>query len=398
MFANRNSRARFKPADGQQVIVRGHLSLYQGRGDFQAIVEHMEPAGAGALRAAYEQLRMSLAAEGLFDDDRKQQLLAYPEHIGIVSSASGAALQDVLAVLARRYPIAAVTVIPALVQGPGAEEAIIRALHRAAEINADLIILTRGGGSLEDLWAFNLASVVRAVAASPIPIISAIGHETDVTLTDFAADLRAPTPSVAAEVATPDKAELLRTLRGIEQTLINRLQQRLQAQQLHLARTRKRLVPPQRVLQQLMQRADQSEMRLRSSSHQLFARLRQRLASSTVRLHATAPDKQLKAHRVRRSQLQQRLLRAQHVSIGSQRSRFENLTRALNAVSPLATLERGFAIVMSGPTTATQPWGSPLSRAEAAKPGQELLAHLADGTLVCTVNEQRPSPVQLSTK
>jgi len=227
MFANKNRRLRFKPANGDQVVLRGNLSLYTGRGDFQMIVENMQAAGEGALRAAFDALREKLAAEGLFDEDRKQDFLEYPEHICIISSATGAALQDVLSVLERRYPIARVTLLPVLVQGPGSEADVLGALVDAEDLDADLIILTRGGGSLEDLWTFNLESVVRAVADCQIPTISAIGHETDITLTDFAADLRAPTPSVAAELATPDGAQILHALAGTEETLTLRMQQML---------------------------------------------------------------------------------------------------------------------------------------------------------------------------
>ena len=279
MFANKNRRLRFKPANGDQVIVRGNLSLYTGRGDFQMIAEHIEAAGEGALRVAFEALKNKLDAEGLFREDLKQDFLEYPEHICVISSQSGAALQDVLSVLGRRYPIARVSLLPVLVQGPGSEAEVVAALEAAADIDADTVILTRGGGSLEDLWTFNLESVVRAVVDCPIPLISAIGHETDVTLTDFAADLRAPTPSVAAELATPDGAELLRGLEATQQTLALNMQRLIGLNQRRLTQAAQRLVPPQRVLQQLMQRADQLDAKLLRQTQMSLAMANERLDS-----------------------------------------------------------------------------------------------------------------------
>ena len=398
MFAGRNRRVSYRPADGDQVIVRGHLSLYTGRGDFQAIVEHMEPAGAGALRAAFDALRAKLAAEGLFAEDRKRDLLMYPEHLCVVSSASGAALQDVLAVLARRYPIARVTVLSTLVQGSAAAPAVERALQRAAELDADLIIVTRGGGSLEDLWTFNTESVVRAVAASPIPVISAIGHETDVTLTDFAADLRAPTPSAAAELATPDAAELLRQLAGVNQSLHTSMQRSLQQAQRRLSDTRRRLPSPRRIVEQFMQRTDQLDERLLAATRRRLSNAEQRLHALTHRARQASPARRLQEQRQRLTGLRARLERASGQQRQQWQQRLTGLLRALDAVSPLRTLSRGYAIVGEGPASAASPWGAPLHSSHAITPGSELLAHLADGTLVCRVDARRALPAELSTE
>ena len=395
MFANKNRRLRFKPSNGDQVILRGNLSLYTGRGDFQMIAEHMEPAGEGALRAAFEALKNQLEAEGLFREDIKQSFLEYPEHICIISSVSGAALQDVLAVLARRYPIAKVTLLPVLVQGPGSEAEVILALARAATINADLVILTRGGGSLEDLWTFNLESVVRAVADCPVPLISAIGHETDVTLSDFAADLRAPTPSVAAELATPDRADLLRSLSGTEQTLVALMARLLQTHDTALTNTSRRLIPPQRVLQQLMQRADQYELQLRRHQQARMTKVQDRLANARLRLLNLSPQRTLSRQTDALANLRDRLQRSCAQLLATQDARLAALARALNAVSPLNTMDRGFGIVTRGPASPTQPWGEPLAGAKALQPGDELLAHLVDGTLACEVKQIRPLPVEL---
>lgn len=396
MFANKNRRLRFKPANGDQVILRGNLSLYTGRGDFQMIAEHMEPAGEGALRVAFEALKNKLEAEGLFRDDIKQNFLEFPAHICIISSASGAALQDVLSVLARRYPIASVTLLPVLVQGPGSEADVVAALAQAETIDADLVILTRGGGSLEDLWTFNLESVVRAVADCNVPLISAIGHETDITLTDFAADLRAPTPSVAAELATPDGADLLRALNSTEQAFISLMTRTLHTHRTGLGSTARRLVPPQRILQQLMQRADQYELQLRRKQTALLSQASVRLANARRRLLSVSPQRTLNRQSEALSSLRGRLRRASTQLLTIQENRLAAVARALNAVSPLNTLDRGFAIVTKGPASADQPWGAPLSGANALESGDELLAHLGDGTLACEVKQIRPLPVELS--
>ncbi|MEM7077898.1 MAG: exodeoxyribonuclease VII large subunit [Pseudomonadota bacterium] len=194
MFANRNRAAKVQPGDGQMVVLRGRVSLYEGRGDFQIIVDQIEPAGAGALQQAFEALKRKLAGEGLFAGERKRPLPTWPTHIAVVTSATGAALRDVLAVWQRRYPALRVTVVPSLVQGEAAQAALIDAISRAQSVSADALLLTRGGGSLEDLWAFNLEPVARALAASNIPTVCAVGHEIDTTICDYVADVRAPTP------------------------------------------------------------------------------------------------------------------------------------------------------------------------------------------------------------
>ena len=214
MFANANRRARLQPSNGQQVLLRGRVSLYEGRGEFQVIVEHMEPAGEGALRAAFEALKRQLDAEGLFETQRKRALPELPRKVAVVTSPTGAALRDVLSVWQRRYPGLEVIVVPTLVQGAEAEAEILKALGRAEALAPDLILLTRGGGSMEDLWVFNAESITRALAAIEIPVVSAIGHEIDVAMTDFVADLRAPTPSAAAEVIVPDGEELAQWFDG----------------------------------------------------------------------------------------------------------------------------------------------------------------------------------------
>ncbi len=396
MFANKNRRLRFKPANGDQVIVRGNLSLYTGRGDFQMIAEHIEAAGEGALRVAFEALKNKLDAEGLFREDLKQDFLEYPEHICVISSQSGAALQDVLSVLGRRYPIARVSLLPVLVQGPGSEAEVVAALEAAADIDADTVILTRGGGSLEDLWTFNLESVVRAVVDCPIPLISAIGHETDVTLTDFAADLRAPTPSVAAELATPDGAELLRGLEATQQTLALNMQRLIGLNQRRLTQAAQRLVPPQRVLQQLMQRADQLDAKLLRQTQMSLAMANERLDSLRRRFKQVSPKHTLIRKTETLESIAARLRRAGNQHLHDAQLRFSAVVRAFDAVNPLASLDRGLAYVTAGPADASKPWGSTLDSAMRLKAGDELLAHVSDGTIACEVKEIRKHPVDIS--
>ena len=396
MFANKNRRLRFKPANGDQVIVRGNLSLYTGRGDFQMIAEHIEAAGEGALRVAFEALKNKLTAEGLFREDLKQDFLEYPDHICIISSQTGAALQDVLSVLARRYPIARVSLLPVLVQGPGSEAEVVAALESAADIDADTVILTRGGGSLEDLWTFNLESVVRAVVDCPIPLISAIGHETDITLTDFAADLRAPTPSVAAELATPDGTELLRNLQATEQTLTLNMRRLISASERQLAQATQRLVPPQRVLQQLMQRADQLDAKLLRQTQMSLALANERLANLCRRFEQVTPKHALMRKTEALDSIAARLRRTGLQHLHDTQQRFNAVVRAFNAVNPLASLDRGLAYVTAGPAGASKPWGTTLESATTLSAGDELLAHVSDGTIACEVKEIRKHPIDIS--
>ncbi|MFW6093559.1 MAG: exodeoxyribonuclease VII large subunit, partial [Pseudomonadota bacterium] len=276
MFAGRNRAVRFRPQDGAEVIVRGRVSLYEPRGDFQVIAEHMEPAGEGALRAAFEALKERLSAEGLFDPERKRALPVLPQRLAVISSASGAALRDVLHVIERRFPALEVILLPVAVQGEQAEGDVLAALERVPQLDPDVVLLTRGGGSLEDLWTFNTERVARAVAACPFPTVSAVGHQTDVTITDFAADHRAPTPSAGAELITPDRRELLGSLTDIEARLARELHADVRGHRRHLQHLRARLVDPRRRLAQQMQRADELDERLRrATAARIDARHRQ---------------------------------------------------------------------------------------------------------------------------
>ncbi len=293
MFKLKAQLLRFKPADGQRVLARARVSLYEARGEFQLIVEHMEEAGEGALRRAFEELKARLEAEGLFDTARKRNLPASPRRIGVITSPSGAAIRDVLHVIARRFPLAEIEIMPVPVQGKEAPPAIVKMLRAAARAaRHDVLLLTRGGGSIEDLWAFNDESVARAIHASTVPVISAIGHEIDFTIADFVADLRAPTPSAAAEMLVADAAEVRRRLQRDRHVLASTLRRHLRAltQRVDHGHARLHNLHPSARLRVGRERLTALRLRLRGSHprtrmqpwHQHLAGLSRRLRHSTA--------------------------------------------------------------------------------------------------------------------
>ncbi len=389
MFASRNRFVRAPVGNGITVIVRARLSVYEARGEFQAIVEHVEPAGEGALRAAYERLRADLHAEGLFDGDRKQPLPAFPGHLALISSPSGAAPRDVLAVLRRRFPCLRVTWFHVAVQGDEAPGQIVTALDRAERMRSrpDAIILTRGGGSLEDLWAFNTEVVVRRVANATIPVVSAVGHETDVTLCDFAADQRAATPSAAAELATPDRDDLRRRIDRLQRTLRLQATARLQGHQQALATTARRLVHPGRAVEQWMQRTDELTLRLQREMAARLTTASTALEHRTRLLHRASPAQRIARLSPQLLQLGRRLRVAVARRLADATARTESTARGLHAVSPLQTLGRGYAIVAKGEGK----WGTPVPSVDHVMAGEHIRAHVADGAIEATVTgtEQR---------
>lgn len=379
MFASRNRFLRFRPADGLSVVLRARLSVYEARGDFQALVEHAEPAGEGALRIALEQLRARLAAEGLFDAERKRPLPTFPRHIAIVSSRDGAALKDVLAVLRRRFPCVRVTCFYVAVQGPEAEGQILAALDRAERMRhrPDVVILTRGGGSLEDLAAFNLESVARRIHAAGVPVVSAVGHETDTTIADFVADRRAPTPSAAAELATPDRAAVARRLAAAATALRSRTTQRLRLDTRLLAATERRLVHPGRTVEQRLLRTDELGERLAAAMRGTLRRLAGAHRHQRALLARANPEARLRWAAQRLGAVETQLAAAAAAGRERQRARVEALARALQAVSPLATMARGYAVVAAPDGSR---WGKPLVSAAATQAGQLVSIHWADGS------------------
>ncbi len=346
MFRGRNQQVRFQPQQGQQVLVRARVSLYENRGDYQLIAEHMEEAGHGALQRAFEALKEKLLQEGLFDEARKRPLPALPQHIGVITSGTGAAIRDILTVLQRRFPSIPVTLIPVPVQGKEAAPAIVRALDLANRAELfDVLIVGRGGGSLEDLWPFNEEMVARAIAGSEVPVVSAVGHEVDFTIADFVADLRAPTPSAAAELVVPDASDWLTQFRGYAQRLTQLMQRRLRAEQQHVQHLGKRLRHPGERLQQQSQRLDGLELRLNQVMRQRLTTARQRLDNLAARQKAQRPEPRLRQWRLQVEQHRERLNRQMQQIIKQQRQRLGEAGRLLHSVSPLNTLERGYAIV-----------------------------------------------------
>ena len=386
LFASRNRFVRFMPQDGLEVLVRGTLTLYEARGEFQAIVEHIEPAGEGALRAAFEQLKARLAAQGLFAEERKRPLPAFPRHIAVISSREGAALRDVLAVLQRRFPCLRVTCFYVAVQGFEAVPQIAGAFDRAERMRhaPDVIIVTRGGGSLEDLAAFNHETVARRIAAARIPVVAAIGHETDVTIADFVADQRAPTPSAAAEMVTPDRLELSARLTALEAAITSKLGARMHLQRSLLAATRRRLVHPGRTLQQRLLRTDELAERLRTALNANVQRAQTALRHQGELLRRASPQPRVDRFGQSVEHLQDRLAAATANHTKRTEAKLATLTRALSAVSPLATLARGYAIVAKPDGSR---WGKPITAAAQAQSGDAIVAHLADGTLRARVQE-----------
>jgi exodeoxyribonuclease VII large subunit len=387
MFRNRNFRLRLQPADGTRVLVRGKLSLYENRGDYQLIAEDMQPAGAGLLALRFEQLKQKLQAEGLFDAARKRPLPALAQHIAVVTSATGAAIRDILSVLKRRCPAIRVTLIPVPVQGEQAPAAIAHAIALANRLAAagradfDVILAGRGGGSLEDLWAFNDERVARAIAASRLPVVSAVGHEVDTTIADFVADVRAPTPSAAAELLSPDWRDRLQLVHSLRARLDRRWLGALQQyrRQLDWARRRLQLQHPGQRLQQWHQRLDELELRLRQAARRAVADRQLRLQWLQTRLHRHHPDRQLQPLRARLLFCQSQLALQMRQLLRQRRQQLGAGAQLLHSVSPLATLQRGYAIVSDSR-------GQVLRDAAAAQPGDRVQARLAQGQLLCTVD------------
>lgn len=384
MFRNRNMLVRFAPRQGQQVLLRARVSLYEGRGDYQLIVEHMEEAGFGALQRAFEALKAKLAAEGLFDEIHKQSLPSLPRHIAVITSPTGAAIRDMLSVLKRRFPAIPVTVIPVAVQGKEAAPQIVRAIELANRAGLfDVLVLTRGGGSLEDLWPFNEETVARAIFASELPLVSAVGHEIDFTIADFVADLRAPTPSAAAELLVPDAEDWLETFAGYEILLQEAIERKLHLLSQRLEWLRTRLRHPGERLQQQAQRLDGLELRLvRAVDHQLL-RCHTRLNTLMLRQKPLQPGLRIQRLNQQIAQHHAALQKNIQRHLRMQQQRLAEAVRLLQTVSPLNTLQRGYAIV-------TDPQQRVITSSRQVTQGESISARLAEGELQCRVEKILP--------
>ncbi|MBM4441205.1 MAG: exodeoxyribonuclease VII large subunit [Candidatus Rokubacteria bacterium] len=381
LFRNRARRIRFEPGDGLHVLAMGSVEVYPQRGEYQLVVELLEPRGLGALQLAFEQLKARLAAEGLFDDARKRALPRFPKRIGIVTSPSGAAIRDMLRVIGRRFGELAIVLAPCRVQGDVAAEEIaqgIRDLNALGDV--DVIIVGRGGGSLEDLWAFNEEAVARAIAGSKVPIISAVGHEVDVTIADFVADLRAPTPSAAAELVVREKHAIVESVADLAHRLRRAMGRRLEHERhrMEALTTRRVLADPARPLRDLHRRVDDVRARLHRAMDAHLRHVAHRVALATAGLRSGSPRARLARDRHRFGELDARLRREAVRSVDTGHARLRTLTGRLDSLSPLAVLARGYSL------TRTRD-GAVVRRAGDVRVGDEVEVLVSEGRLDCRV-------------
>ena len=381
-FRNRQRGPTHTFKNGDHVLAYGQVSLYEARGDYQLIVEQIEAAGEGVLQRRYEALKKKLAAEGLFDEDRKQAIPPLPRRVGVITSPSGAAVRDVLSVLRRRFPFVPVVIYPAAVQGDAAPGELIAALQAAIRRDeCDVLILTRGGGSLEDLWAFNDEQLARAIAECPLPVVSAVGHEVDFTIADFVADVRAPTPSGAAELVVPDRNDWLRAIDSIGTRIARQGRRTLENRAQAVDWLSRRLVtasPAARVARQ--------QDKLRENLGRLAAAMRRELHAHNGNLFTlnrallqVSPAVRVQRAISRVNDLRNRLAVAGRNRVANADHRLRVAARALDAVSPLATLDRGYAIVTDAAT------GKALTRASEVKEGDDIRTRLAQGELLARI-------------
>jgi len=384
MFRSKRLLLGFRPANHQQVLVRARVSLYEGRGEFQLIVEHMEPAGEGALRLQFEHLKQKLAAEGLFDESRKRPLPSIPRQVGLITSPTGAAVRDLLTVLERRFPALPVLIYPAQVQGQSAAGELAAALELAGKrAECDVLILARGGGSLEDLQAFNDEALARAIRRSAIPVVTGIGHEIDLSIADLAADRRGATPSAAAELVSPSAQHITERVRACEQRLagastraITARRQRFGAAERHL-----RLLHPLDRLRRRQQHVEALQHRLATVLEDRLAAARGRLEPLALRVRGASPQGELARQRLILDAFGRRLDEAMERSLNTRGQRLARAVQGLEARSPLATLTRGFAILRRVPA------GQVVTDASRLVPGDRVDARLARGSLVLEVVE-----------
>jgi len=377
MFRGQNRKLKFLPEDGMQVTGFGRIGVYAPRGSYQVIFEYLEPSGYGALQAAFEQLKKKLEAEGLFDEARKRPIPFLPKRILIITSPTGAVVHDIIRVLHRRFENIAISILPVKVQGDEAASLITEAFALANELpDIDLVILARGGGSIEDLAPFNSESVARAIAGSRVPVISAVGHETDFTIADFVADLRAPTPSAAAELAVAVKTELVYTLSSLKCRMYKGLKKLIENRKMLVEGLKKRLRHPARRINDLRLKTDDLCFRMNGAMQRRITSERQRLEMNEKRLFALSPEKRVQDARVHLSDTSRRLFRATSVLVNGKRLAFLRISEHLRALDPEAILARGYSI------THSLPHRSIVRDASTVIPGQKLEIVLGRGRLV----------------
>ncbi|WP_134698847.1 exodeoxyribonuclease VII large subunit [Ammoniphilus sp. YIM 78166] len=380
MFAGNNRFLKFVPKNGTKVLVRGAVTVYESGGQYQFIAREMQPDGMGSLYLAFEQLKQKLQEEGLFDADRKRNLPAYPKVIGVVTSPTGAAVRDIVTTIRRRYPVARVLLVPVLVQGEHAPRSIseaIQLLNRSGEV--DVLIVGRGGGSIEELWAFNTELVARSIAVSTIPVISAVGHETDFTIADFVADIRAATPTAAAELAVPHILELRQRLKWLQDKLQGNLLTRLNRSADRWKRAQKALNHrhPQKQVENANQRLDRLMDRFYLSMHRFTRNRRVMLNSTTQKLQFYNPNKQLGQYKERLSRLQEELHKESLQVVKHKRNQLLLTMARLDGLSPLKIMSRGYSLVYKE--------GQLVKSIQQLDPGDGVRVELIDGTIDCSV-------------
>ena len=382
MFVNRNRLVRFKPQNGKQIIVRGRLSIYEGRGDYQLIADSMEDSGDGALRRAFEELKSKLQTIGLFDEDAKQEVHSSYDHIGVVTSPTGAAIRDILSVFERRFPATLVTLFPVSVQGAEAKREIVNAIETANRLRGKLgvqaLIISRGGGSLEDLQAFNEEDVAQAIFASDLPITSAVGHEIDFTIADFVADLRAPTPSAAAEQLSPSQFEYLEILQSYLQQFTRAIGKRLQSTDRTLALMYRQLKRPDRRLQEHAQKLDRFEGQLQLAIRNRIALQHSELLQRKRGLQFSTPLSRIRQLLDQVGAKLKTMERSMQADVQIRQAKLGELSRGLEAVSPLNTLSRGYSITYNADMKV-------ICQSDDVKIGSEITSRLKKGSIVSTV-------------
>ena len=389
MFRNQNSRLNFEPQNGDQCILKGQVSLYAPRGDYQLIVSSMQPAGSGNLMQQFDALKKKLDAEGLFAQSIKQDLPAQPRHIGVITSESTAAFQDILTTIQRRAPISQVTLIPATVQGDTAPRTLINALQNVLEFNNanplnafDVILMCRGGGSIEDLWAFNNESLAREIYDFPIPIVSGVGHEIDFTIADFVSDLRAPTPTAAAELVTEFYFQLGDTISNVKKSLLGSFQALIQEKSQKILLTSQNLKSPMTLLKEQSQSLDNLEIRLSQIIRSLMAAAKQDLKISSNSLNQSNALRMVMKYQTLVNEHIQKMRHQIKSTLAQKKFVLKNLSTNLNAVSPLAVLDRGYAIVMDDS-------GKALTSSSNIKLGETIHTRLANGNLTSNVTKKK---------
>jgi exodeoxyribonuclease VII large subunit len=382
MFRGKNMLTRVQPRDGMLVQVRARVTLYEPRGNYQIIIEHMEEAGEGALRRQFEELKQKLLKEGLFDTEHKQPIPEHPHCLGVITSPSGAVIHDILTTLKRRFPALPVILYPVAVQGENSADEIVAAFKKAQQRNeCDVLILARGGGSLEDLWSFNEEKVARAIYDCTIPVVSGVGHEVDITIADFVADQRAPTPTGAAELISPDQYTWLQQLKNTVNRLTYLMHSGLQQRQQQLGWLNKQLVHPGQRLQEIAQRLDELQARQFRAQQNQLRHVQANITALAAQLYQYNPAHRLKQQSEKHHQLRQRLHNSMQQQLHQARQKFTHVAHSLDTVSPLATLHRGYAIVT--------PEGSEhiLRSSIKVDQGDNIVARLDEGKLHCTVNK-----------